>query len=106
MCSNVTVPVVNNNVGVPPIEYLYTSAKMSIFDAFESEHVIFKLKLHTPPGINVVLGEPESVAKLSQLFALVFPFVVTTKLCCADVVAVADNSLYVGLPKAVLVLLD
>jgi hypothetical protein len=58
-----------------------------------------------PAGMLVILGTPESVAKVA-INVLVSAATFVTTVCSAPTTAVGDHCLYVGLPKAVSVFKD
>ena len=58
-----------------------------------------------PAGMLVILGTPESVAKVA-INVLVFGATFVTTVCSAPTTAVGDHCLYVGVPNAVSVFND
>ena len=60
---------------------------------------------NNPEGIFVTFGTPESVAKVA-INCIVAEGTATVTDCSAPLTALGDNSLYVGVPNAVSVLLD
>lgn len=63
------------------------------------------VKPQLPASNTVTPGTPESVAN-AAICVGVLEFIVTVVVCCAAAVAVGLHSLYVGVPKALLVFTD
>ena len=95
--------VVPNKVDVPPVVYLYNSTST----ANASLVLILRCvtNAHNPEGILVMFGTPESVANVA-INCLVAEATATVTDCSAPLIALGDNSLYVGVPNAESVLFD
>jgi len=98
-----TLFVVPNNVETPPIVYLYKRTSKSHVELALDKKCNVQAQL--PPFNEVMFGTPLSVAKVATVPLAEAPNVILV-VCCAAPDGLGLHCLYVGVPKAVFVLLD
>jgi hypothetical protein len=98
-----TLFVVPNNVETPPIVYLYKRTSTSQVELTLDKKCNVQAQL---PASNIVApGTPLSVANVAIIPPAEAPNVILV-VCCAAPDAIGLHCLYVGVPNALLVLVD
>jgi len=95
--------VIPNCVETPPVVYLYNLTSTARFPFPFIDKCVTQAQF--PEGMLVILGTPESVAKVAILVK-VEPGTLVTTVCSAVPVPIGDHCLYVGVPKALFVFTD
>jgi hypothetical protein len=98
-----TLFVVPNNVETPPIVYLYKRTSTSHVELALDKKCNVQAQL--PASNTVAPGIPLSVANVATMPAAEAPNVILA-VCCAAPDEIGLHSLYVGVPKALFVLVD